>query len=519
MLKERIERLLRNDEPRTITLSHKVLVSSTIGLLILIAVACRNESISLPALGDLASAESQAAAKLAANEKGRDATRRLMARGAEIQAALAMTRADVAQLESEVARTPEDLQARQKLLYFYGGDLRRPLSPEDVEARRRHIIWFIEHHPEHEILANTWFSQLSPLPSAHFKDPDGYAEAKGLWLARIAPDNASTAILSNAARFFEVPDKPLAEKLLLRLQSDQADVRWTVRLAAVYALALVGAVDADDSPAFDERQPVGLGIRTTSESEAKSDFSKSVQHTLAQSKDVQLLYAVGQYLQFSQYLTPHREATAEMGMTYLRRAVDVDPHFVPAHQAYLRVVLSKKQSDLHTMLMKFPQESRFEAVMKLPEAQRFPSLRAMALYSFQEANSLAVLDPQKAENLQDLARAYADELLKLAPRFRNDPDYSGAVFSADILIGWIAARRGDTETAVRFLRDASTVPSSEEMAYFPPSVPYDNLAGILAGSGHRPDVIAFYEHFAQINLSQRDYLLRTAWNLRTNRPI
>jgi tetratricopeptide (TPR) repeat protein len=244
-----------------------------------------------------------------------------------------------------------------------------------------------------------------------------------------------------------------------------------------------------------------------------------VQGLLAQSKDVELSYAVGQYLQLNQYLTPHRESTSEMGMMYLRRAVDLDPHFVPAHQAYLRVVLSKKQSDLHTMLMKFPQESRFEAVMKLPEAQRFPALREMALYSYQEGNSLAILDPRKAENFQDLARAYAEELLKLAPRFRSDPDYSGAVFSADILIGLIAARRGDTETAVKYLRDASTVPSSEEMAYFPPFVPHDNLARILAGSGRRADVIAFYEHFAQINLSRRDYLLRTAWNLRMNRPI
>ena len=103
--------------------------------------------------------------------------------------------------------------------------------------------WFIEHHPEHEIL-DTSYSQLSPLPSAHFEDSDGYAEAKGLWLARIASDKASTAILSNAARFFEVPDTAMAQKLLLRLQSKEPDLRWSVRLAGVYALALAGAVDA-----------------------------------------------------------------------------------------------------------------------------------------------------------------------------------------------------------------------------------------------------------------------------------
>jgi tetratricopeptide (TPR) repeat protein len=171
------------------------------------------------------------------------------------------------------------------------------------------------------------------------------------------------------------------------------------------------------------------------------------------------------------------------------------------------------------MLTKLPQESRFAAVLNLPEAQRFPALREMAEYVYQEGNSLEILDPQKAGGLRELARKYAEELLKLAPRFRNDPGYSGALFSADIVIGLTAARKGDTETAAKYLRDASAVPSSEEMAYFPPFVPHYDLARILAGSGHRPDAIAFYEHFAQINLSQRDYFLQSALNLRMNRPI
>jgi hypothetical protein len=44
------------------------------------------------------------------------------------------------------------------------------------------------------------------------------------------------------------------------------------------------------------------------------------------------------------------------------------------------------------------------------------------------------------------------------------------------------------------------------------------LAKVLAGSGHQQEAIAFYEHLAQINLSQQDYFLQSALNLRTNRP-
>jgi hypothetical protein len=262
-----------------------------------------------------------------------------MAHQAAIQAAQAMTRTEVARLESEVIQDPENVQAREKLFYFYGRYSKSPLSQDDVEARRRHILWLIEHHAEHEILG-FGVSQLSPLPSAHFSDPDGYAEAKGLWLARIASDKASTAVLANAACFFDVPDKALAEKLLLRIQGRQADLKWSVRLARVYALALLGAVDAP-GPTNDERQPLGIEILATSESESKSEFTKSVQRTLTHSKDVEVLFAVGQYLEISQYLTPHREAIAETARTYFRRAVDIDPHLVPAHQALLRSVLRK----------------------------------------------------------------------------------------------------------------------------------------------------------------------------------
>src|SRR5262249_26357094 len=62
-LNERIARVLRNDEGRSMTWPRKVLISSTVALFIIIAVACRNESVSLPALGDLSVEEPRAAAR------------------------------------------------------------------------------------------------------------------------------------------------------------------------------------------------------------------------------------------------------------------------------------------------------------------------------------------------------------------------------------------------------------------------------------------------------------------------
>jgi hypothetical protein len=276
----------------------------------------------------------------------------------------------------------------------------------------------------------------------------------------------------------------------------------------------MGGIDAETMSAFDERQPQGIAVFATSESEVKSEFAESVRKTLGQSKDPELLNAVASFLNQSQFLVPHPETVRDLAATYFRRAVDINPHFVPAHQALLHMVFRKKQAETQSIIRTLPVDSRFAAVLNLPESQRFPALREMAEHLYQEGNSLDILDPQKADADRDLSRKYAEELLRLAPRFRRDPGYSGAVFSADIIGGLVAARKGDSQAALKYLRDASAVPSSEEMAYFPPLVPYERLTTILAGSGQRDAVITFYEHFAQINLSRRDYLLQQAVDLR-----
>src|SRR5262249_2111890 len=161
-----------------------------------------------------------------------------MARLAALKTAQSMSPAEVAELESEVAQNPEDLEARTRLLYFYGRPSKAELPQQEVAARRRHVLWLIEHHPEQEILG-AWGARLSHVPSAHLSDPEGYAEARTAWLAQIALPAGSPAVLSNAAYFFEVVDKPFSEKLLLRIQAAQPHVRWSVRLGRVYALALM----------------------------------------------------------------------------------------------------------------------------------------------------------------------------------------------------------------------------------------------------------------------------------------
>src|SRR5262249_46237543 len=154
-----------------------------------------------------------------------------------------------------------------------------------------------------------WCSWISPLPSADISgfepDPEGYAAARNLWLAQTQSPATPAPVLDNAAYFFEEPDKPLAESLLVRANLVQPDVKWSLRLGRLYAEAL--------------------------SQEANSGFAQSVRRTLAQSKDVQMLNATGQYLMIG------GEAGATMAITYFQRAVDIDPYFVPAHDRLIQM--------------------------------------------------------------------------------------------------------------------------------------------------------------------------------------
>jgi hypothetical protein len=159
-----------------------------------------------------------------------------------------MTPAEAEQLESDLRKDPEFGKARERLLYFYD----RVVDGASAEAervaiarRRTHILWLIEHHPDHPTLGQA-VARISPDPQAHMSDAEGYAEAKKLWLLQTG-NKASVGALSNAVYFFEIADKPLAEALLLRAKAAQPNTKWSARFGRLYALGLLGVNGADTS--------------------------------------------------------------------------------------------------------------------------------------------------------------------------------------------------------------------------------------------------------------------------------
>jgi hypothetical protein len=127
--------------------------------------------------------------------------------------AIHLTSDQVASLEAAVAKNPDDLESRGKLIDFYSSGY----HPTELRA---HMLWMIRTHPEGITVADKHFT---PMVDASF-DPDGYAEGRKLWLPRLTRHHVSVAELRNAAAYFKFGDHMIAEKLLQRAEvNDDAE--------------------------------------------------------------------------------------------------------------------------------------------------------------------------------------------------------------------------------------------------------------------------------------------------------
>jgi tetratricopeptide (TPR) repeat protein len=112
--------------------------------------------------------------------------------------------------------------------YYFGSRFK---SAEAKQAGREHVLWVIKNRPEAEI-AGLPYCQIDAII-----DPDGYRQAKQLWLDQAKAKSDSAAILGHAANFFIIHDKSLAEDLFKQAQKlEPDDPRWPEQLGHFYAL-------------------------------------------------------------------------------------------------------------------------------------------------------------------------------------------------------------------------------------------------------------------------------------------
>ncbi len=138
---------------------------------------------------------------------------------------------EVAALEQKVELDANDIASRVKLLGYYF--LARSHSDAANSARRKHILWLIEH-------ASTLDISGSPYAGVdHIADPEGYAQAKAAWLKQIEANPDDVRVLDNAAKFFTLSDRDRAIESLEKAHTlDQKNPEWLERLGHIHFLGM-----------------------------------------------------------------------------------------------------------------------------------------------------------------------------------------------------------------------------------------------------------------------------------------
>ena len=160
LLDSRIDRLLRDDVFASASRGKKI--AAWIGCVLAMAtvIACRQQISATPLRED-----PELAKRLVNQEQERR----------RFEAARDTTQEQADALELRIDVNPEDFDARRQLVTYYRTSSKVAWDKK-VRGLRRHALWLIEHHPEHDVQA--------PALSPRF-DHEGFATAKTLWEAHL----------------------------------------------------------------------------------------------------------------------------------------------------------------------------------------------------------------------------------------------------------------------------------------------------------------------------------------------
>jgi beta-lactamase regulating signal transducer with metallopeptidase domain len=478
-LETRIDRLLSGDGRRPTPRRRAVVLAIGCAVVITTGMACQQQPAPLRP-----DPEREAAWQL------RDESMR------EWQAATSMTLERVEEMETRATANPTDLEATVALLTYYQHRGQAEFGWHAMlERRRPHFLRLIQHHPEASAAARR-------IIQAH--DPEGYAEARALWMAHVSRPDVSPAVLANAASFFSVSEKPLAEELLLRAQALDADgsqprlengvyyPSWAQRLGELYALAILGSNDALE----------GNVVRSVDPAAARDAFATRARATLVATSNTAILVSAGRVLTRN----ARREGLAQslgfdietMGRTLLARALTLDPELDEPRMIWLQED-SRRRHERVTGFFREAATDPEAAIAALPEIQRLGLYADVTEYTYLGAGGALWLG-QGQDDQQGRARArrVAEAALELADRHRTHPEYGTVVHRANITLGTLAIREGDRQTALAHLRAAAASPGSNALTWMPTGE-HLGLVHALLDAGEYEAVASYFDRLAELN--------------------
>jgi len=378
-------------------------------------------------------------------------------------------------LEEQLKTNPEDLATRTRLLGYYFTIAKNQIGvPATIAARRRHILWLVEHHPDSNLLDG---SDATIDPSGHpLADADGYAKVKVAWLEQTEKHKNSAAVLGRAAWFFKTPDKEIAADLLKRAHSLEPQVpAWSEGLGLVYATGILGVTTVNQN-----RFPTGVDPEL-----AKGPVAQKFREELAKCDDPAATGAAGYFLAFhGGILAASGKAPPDvfqLAEKYLAGAVAAHPGNSGLQEMlstlYQTLAMHAASPDLRAGFMK-----KRLATLEMAPASSDPQRRLNQLPVLVTA-AFDAGEMEKASN-------YAAESLRLAEDHQGQPGYDMAIHKANIALGRLALRQSDVEKAKACLLAAGHVHGDPALSSFGPNM---SLAKELLEKGEREVVLQYFE--------------------------
>ncbi len=152
--------------------------------------------------------------------------------------ARSMSKAKATELENELKKTPDKIEARLGLIGYYSWNEQ---SPADRLRLRTHVLWVIENRPDHAAAAESSLRDL-------LDDPEGNAMIQDGWNRNLETRGEEMDVLKNAEKFYFSKDPARAELLLRKLfQKDPDNPFWASELTKLYSLFGVPGFGPRDS--------------------------------------------------------------------------------------------------------------------------------------------------------------------------------------------------------------------------------------------------------------------------------
>ena len=383
--------------------------------------------------------------------------------------------AQVNDLETRLTANPEDLAARTRLLGYYFASAQRAMGADATRAaRRRHIVWIIEHHPEADV---TTLSEMTIDPAGHpLADPEGYAEVKTRWLEQIDRRKDDASVLLHAARFFRLPDRALALDLLKQAVRLSPTDATGAELGYVYAITILGVTMINNN---------GLPMNTDPAAAAGALARQSIAEVRA-SSNLAVIRSAGAIL--AQYgamvgaiskVTINQDALAEELLTKAEAMNPADFGTVQSLSTFyhLQWIRARTAAD----------RTRF-AALELEQAERAVE-RSNADPDWYRASLLMAAKAAIEANDVGKARQFATTALAQVGS-RNDNTTGQTIHDSHVVLGRVALRTGNVAEAKAQLQQAAHVTGGGTLTSFGPNM---SLAKELLERGERDAVVQYLE--------------------------